>query len=117
MKFNLLIIVALMVLVGCRSGQRSSRTVEPFLSLQPGMTMLEVTKRVGAPDRHAGSGVFRWEYDLADGSTIMVFPGRGDPLAPFELQDFTSSKVARIVQRHGTNWLWDTLNESRKEKQ
>jgi hypothetical protein len=112
MKFHLLMIVALMVLAGCRSGARSSRTAEPFLSLQLGMTMQEVTNRVGAPDRHAGSGVFRWEYDLADGSTVMVYPARETPI-----QDFSASKVARIVQRHGTNWLWDTLDESRKAKQ
>lgn len=108
----LLMILALMVLVGCRSGSRSSRTLEPFLSLQTGMTLQEVTNRVGAPDCHAGSGVFRWEYDLADGSTVMVYPARETPI-----RDFSVSKVARIVQRHGTNWISDTLDESRKQKQ
>lgn len=116
MNFYRLNKVALVVLLGCSVSPRNSRTTEPFLTLRAGMTMQEVTNRVGAPDRHAGSGVFRWEYDLADGSTVMIFPTRGDPQAPFEIQDFTSSKVARIVQRRGTNWVWDTLDESRKEK-
>lgn len=115
MKFHLMV-MAPMVLVGCHSGPQNARTAGAFLSLRPGMTMQEVTNRVGAPDRHAGSGVFRWEYDLSDGSTIMVFPGRGDPQGPFEFQDFTSSEVARIVQRRGTNWIWDTLDDSREEK-
>jgi hypothetical protein len=70
--------------------------------------MQQVTNRVGAPDRHAGSGVFRWEYDLGDGTTILIFPGRGDPMNPYQIQDFSSSKVARIVQRRGTNVFWDT---------
>jgi hypothetical protein len=117
MKFYLLNVMALVVLLGCSSRPGRLRAAEPFLWLQPGMTMQEVTNKVGAPDRHAGSGVFRWEYDLADGSTIMVFPGPGDPQNPYQFQDFTSSKVARIVQRRGTNWLWDTQAESRQEKQ
>ena|SRR5450759_2854942 len=116
MKLYSLILVAVSVLLGCHSGPRSSRTVEAFRALQPGMTMQEVTNRVGVPDRHAGSGVFRWEYDLADGSTIMVFPGRGDPMNPYQLQDFHSSKVARIVQRRGTNVFWDKMDESQYER-
>jgi len=87
--------------------------MEAFHALHPGMTMQEVTNRVGAPDRHGGSGVFHWDYDLADGTTVMVFPGRGDPLNPYQLQDFSSSKVARIVQSRGTNWLWDRPEDKR----
>jgi hypothetical protein len=111
MKFHLMV-MAPMVLVGCHSGTQNARTAGPFLSLRPGMTMQEVTNRVGASDRHAGSGVFRWEYDLSDGSTVMVYPARETPI-----QDFSVSRVARVVQRQGTNWLWDTLDHNRKEKQ
>jgi len=88
--------------------------VDAFLSLQPGMSMQELTNRVGIPDRHAGSGVFRWEYDLGDGSKIMVFPATGEPgrgpYNPYQLQEF-SSPVARIKQVRGTNVLWDKMDE------
>ena len=50
--------------------------------------------------------------NLADGSTVMVYPARETTI-----RDCSVSKVARIVQRHGTNWVSDTLDESRKQKQ
>jgi hypothetical protein len=114
MNVRPLVLITSAVLLGCRAEPRKSRTVDAFLSFQPGMPMQELTNRVGAPDRHAGSGVFRWEYDLADGSKVMVYPATGLPRGglynPYELQEF-SSPLARIRQVRGTNVLWDKMDE------
>ena len=53
------------------------RTAEQFLFLQGGMAMTAVTNGVGLPDRELGSGQLRWEYDLADGSEMVIVPSVG----------------------------------------
>ena len=114
MKVTSFLFIAAAVLLGCREKPLKSRTVEAFLSIQPGMPMKELTNRVGVPDRPAGSGVFRWEYDLADGSKVMVYPSkdvpRGGQYNPYYLEEF-SSAVAWIRQVRGTNVLWERIDE------
>lgn len=111
MKLSAWVIIASAALLGCHKESRNSRTVEAFLLLEPGMTMVQVTNQVGAPDRHAGSGVPRWEYDIGDGSKIVVIPAATDPYDPYQLQTF-SGVLGRIKQVRGTNVLWDKKDEN-----
>jgi hypothetical protein len=71
MKLYAFLLVAA-VLVGCRT--RDVRTAAQFDFLRAGLPMTTVTNRAGSPDRELGSGQLRWEYDLADGSQLVVFP-------------------------------------------
>jgi hypothetical protein len=104
MNMHRVFLLMALVLVGCGDRHASTRTVDDFRFLKFGMTMREVTNRIGVPDRHAGSGVLRWEYDLADGSRFVIFP---------ELPrwtnaiDFGTWPVTYFGQRKGTNWLWE----------
>jgi hypothetical protein len=92
------LLFATAVLVGCRT--QHTRSTTQFDFLQGGMAMTVVTNRVGLPDRELGSGQLRWEYDLADGSQLVILPQIGD------YQDLATWQVAWFGQRRGTNWLW-----------
>src|SRR5712675_2147903 len=86
------------VLVGCRT--RSARTAAQFEFLQGGLAMTVVTNQVGLPDRELGSGQLSWEYDLADGSQLIIVPNVRD------YPNLATWQVAWFGQRRGTNWLW-----------
>ena len=47
-------------------------TRSDFDFLEAGMSYDEIVAQVGAPDRDVGSGVYVYEYDLADGSQIGI---------------------------------------------
>jgi hypothetical protein len=97
MKTFLLLFTAA-VLLGCQT--QHSRTAKQFEFLQGGMQMTAVTNRVGLPDRELGSGQLRWEYDLSDGSQLIILPQIGD------YENLATWQVAWFGQRRGTNWLW-----------
>jgi hypothetical protein len=118
MKSTLLLLTAAVV-VGCRvgdtpraleadaepvAGTRSSagrvpswRTASMFEFLQVGLPSSVMTNAIGigTPDRQLGSGQLRWEYDLWDGSDMVIF-----------LNWDTNRSVAYWGERRGTNWLW-----------
>ena len=77
-----------------------ARNAEQFQFIRGGMPMTAVIHRVGWPDRELGSGQLRWEYDLVDGSELVILP---------VVRDYTNLatwQVAWFGQRRGTNWVW-----------
>ena len=76
------------------------RTAAQFDFLQGGTAITTVTERVGRPDRELGSGQLRWEYDLADGTQLVIVPRIG------HYEDQTTWQVAWWGQRRGTSYLW-----------
>lgn len=103
MRHGFLATTAAMTLAGCAAQQASMRTAEDFAFLQAGTSMHEVTNRVGVPDRLGGRGVQRWEYDLWDGSQILIFPdgSRGEGIAQ------EGAVVCGIAQVNKGKWLWE----------
>jgi hypothetical protein len=100
MKCHWLILTALL-LVGCSTRPAATgRTAEQFQFLHAGMSLTDVATGAGKPDRELGYGQIRWEYDLADGSEIVIFPSVHD------YSDWSACHVAWFGQRRGTNWLW-----------
>jgi hypothetical protein len=60
-------------LLSCRSQNVQRRlTLSHFDFLEVGMSLEEITARVGKPDRDVGSGIFLVQYDLADGRTVQL---------------------------------------------
>jgi hypothetical protein len=99
-----LVVAVVAVLVGCQQ-QHAGRSVRQFEFLQPGMAITDVTNRVGSPDRESGSGQVRWEYDLADGSQMVITPEFTD------YKSLSTWRVAYFGQYRGTNWLWSKPGE------
>ena len=75
------------------------RTAEQFAFLKEGLPISVVTLRVGLPDRELGSGQLRWEYDLADGSVVVIIPNTSD------FKDITTWKVSSFGLLRDTRWL------------
>ena len=50
----------------------TARQVACFASLKQNPTMRDVVKKCGAPDQHAGSGVYIFVYYMEDCSTVIV---------------------------------------------
>jgi hypothetical protein len=99
-------------LVGCGTRQTSvpssdsqsalaKRVVKDFQFLRFSMSWCEITNQVGAPDRIVGSGQQRWEYDLADGTQLVIMP----------TQDPTNMVVYWYGQCRGDQWLWTRSRE------
>jgi hypothetical protein len=98
------------------------RTTEQFQFLQSGMATSVITNQVGPPDRQLGSGQMSWEYDLSDGSRIVivlelvpVYFGQlsllqriRSPLSPLveDPNDYPDFRVGYFSQYRGTNRLW-----------
>ena len=53
------------------------RSTNTFEFLESGMPMSVVESRIGKPDRKIGSGQLSWEYDLYDGSEMIICPSWG----------------------------------------
>jgi len=51
---------------------RTARQVSCFRSFKKDSTMLDVVRKCGIPDRHAGSGIYIFGYIMADCSTVSV---------------------------------------------
>ena len=51
---------------------KTARHVSCFTSLKKDSTMLDVVKRCGVPDQHAGSGIYIFVYYMNDCSTVTV---------------------------------------------
>ncbi len=66
-----------------------------FEFLQSGLAASVITNKVGAPDRQLGSGQLRMEYDLWNGSDMVIC-----------VDWDTNHSVAWWGERRGTNWLW-----------
>jgi hypothetical protein len=98
------LMLAAVAFAGCAVRHTSTRTVEEFRFLQFGMTMHEVTNRIGAPDRLGGRGVPRWEYDLRDGSQIFIIP---DSRTSESITNFAVWTVYGFAQVKDNNWLWE----------
>jgi hypothetical protein len=84
MKPRLLIFISVL-LVGCGQSQRSdvptpnahttiqgSRSIESFRFVGSETTMLQVTSKLGNPDRDVGSGLHIYSYRLGDGSDVLI---------------------------------------------
>jgi len=93
-------LVAAVLLAGCGNRHKTARTADDFRFVEVGMTMREITNRVGVPDTHAGSGVFRWEYYLADGSRLLICP-KG--LQNSDFGDLGAWVVTGLGQHDGTH--------------
>src|SRR5664279_3755317 len=122
MRWHLLLGVAA-ILAGCQ--RPAGRSVKEFQFLQPGMSITEVTNRAGLPDRISGSGPESWEYNLSDGSRMIIAvelapdymgqlslherlrnhlsPAAKRYTEPNNMPDF---RVAYFSQCRGTNRLW-----------
>jgi hypothetical protein len=60
---------------GCSPRQSPpQRTATDFRLITTNMTLQQVTDRFGMYDRVRGSGTSYYEYDLADGSAVLVSP-------------------------------------------
>ena len=110
MKIHVLLLSVLVTIVGCNSKPRSSRVVLPFLALEPGMTMQEVTNKVGLPDRAGTHALHSWEYDLADGSQIKLYVKEKEQHYSGYM-DLAAQDVIRIMHLRGTNVLLDKTDE------
>src|SRR5512144_1503499 len=51
---------------------KTARQVSCFASFKKDATMLDVVKKCGIPDRHAGSGVYIFVYYMNDCSTVAI---------------------------------------------
>jgi hypothetical protein len=54
----------------------TARSIQQFRKITPQMTMKDVIKLCGLPDIDTGSGLYVFEYKLADGSAVFI--GTGD---------------------------------------
>jgi len=95
MKCFILFVVAVLLVVGCRT--HSKRTVDQFAFLEIGMPMTVVSNRVGMPDLPY-RGQIRWRYSLADGSEMAIVSDGGDT--------FESWRVWWFGQSRGDKWVW-----------
>lgn len=95
MKLHILLAVTAVV-VGCST--RITRTPDQFSFLEIGTPLSVVTNRLGQPDRFP-RGQIRLEYDLADGSEMVIVSKGGSEV-------FADWRIAWFGQRRGTNWLW-----------
>lgn len=72
---GLLIIIALVGNVSSCTTATSSdhdRTLDDFSFLKPEMSYEDIVAQVGKPDRDVGSGVYLFQYDLIDGTHVML---------------------------------------------
>jgi hypothetical protein len=75
MKISITLFLLGALAVGCGSRQGSSpRTAADFHLITTNMTLQQVTDRFGMYDRVRGSGISYYEYDLSDGSAVLVSP-------------------------------------------
>ena len=51
---------------------KTARQVSCFAPLEKDSTMLDVVRKCGIPDRHAGSGIYIFVYYMSDCSTVTV---------------------------------------------
>jgi hypothetical protein len=51
---------------------KTARQVSCFTSLKKDSTMLDVVRKCGIPDKHAGSGIYIFVYYMNDCSTVSV---------------------------------------------
>jgi hypothetical protein len=51
---------------------KTARQVSCFTSFKKDSTMLDVVKKCGIPDKHAGSGIYIFVYYMNDCSTVSV---------------------------------------------
>lgn len=80
-KTALAIFLLVLIILGMLHLMRSEKarishqrrlTLSDFGFLEIGMSLKEITERVGKPDRDVGSGIFLIQYDLADGRTLQL---------------------------------------------
>jgi hypothetical protein len=50
----------------------TARNIEPYRTIQSGMSYLDICKIVGIPDNDVGSGIYVFQYNLDDGSDIKI---------------------------------------------
>jgi hypothetical protein len=51
---------------------KTARQVSCFASFKKNSTMLDVVRKCGTPDKHAGSGIYIFVYYMNDCSTVTV---------------------------------------------
>ncbi|MCC6547946.1 hypothetical protein IT570_12340 [Candidatus Sumerlaeota bacterium] len=83
------------------------RTAGHFKFLRPGMSLNQVLLQGGKPDREYNGGQFYWEYDLGDGSEVVI------AAKMLRYGDWSTNTVAWYGQRRGTNWLWTKPDDER----
>lgn len=97
----------LMVILGCalclpscrpREGQRRL-TLSDFDFLEIGMSLEEITERVGEPDRDVGSGIFLIQYDLADGRTVQLVFISPDELIGVQLREKDGTWIDLLIKK------------------
>jgi len=94
MRFAFLLLFA--VLIGCSNQQAPrSRTVHDFAFITSSTTLGDVTRRMGTYDRVSGSGIQMFEYDLADGSKIVLWP---------DWRYTGTNLIHRVARVAGTNY-------------
>jgi len=105
MKSRLLIFIPVL-LVGCAQPQRpdepttpnprtttqGTRSIESFRFIGSETTMLQVTSKLGNPDRDVGSGLYVYAYRLNDGSDVLIGSADGSSI---------------LYVRHGTKVLFE----------
>lgn len=75
-------------LLSCKpQGDQRKLTLSDFDFLEVGMSLEEITERVGEPDRDVGSGIFLIQYDLADGRTLQLVFISPDELIGVQLRE------------------------------
>jgi hypothetical protein len=92
--FSALAIVLFLVgVVGCSDRVSThGKTIRNFRFIGTNTTLGAVTQRLGPYDRVSGSGIQMFEYDLADGSTIVLWPDW-----PFQ----STNLIHRVAQVRG----------------
>ena len=76
---------------------RSSRTMGDFAFIQASLSTQVLTNRLGPPDRLSGREVVFMEYDLSDGSKMVVLPSH-----PTEVGDYYGP-IYGAAHARGTN--------------
>ena len=64
-------------LTACRQPDIRGRKVSQFSFITTNTTLQDVVNRVGKYDRISGSGIQMFEYDLDDGSKIVLYQPDG----------------------------------------
>jgi hypothetical protein len=76
---------------------KTARQVSCFASFKKESTMLDVVRKCGIPDQHAGSGIYIFVYYMNDCSTVTV----GTP-------DLRRLRISHVKQKKSTvllnNW-------------
>ena len=94
-SFPFFMVCGLLALTACRQPDVRGGEVGQFSFITTNTTLQEVVDRVGKYDRISGSGIQMFEYDLGDGSKVVLWP---------DWRFTPTNLIHRVAQVRGTNY-------------